>query len=287
MTSKNGYIYCITNPPYALESLYKLGYTASLSKLEEVKKKILQRYKTYFVNPNIKIVLPVRDPSKAEKKIFLLLKQYNSQREFFKCDYNTVIVPVLDSIKEEFKIIEKNPQVVKDNLNSKLNTKLRFGKKLYCSICDYTTYRKSSYDKHVLTFKHQQTAEATETETNTRLYSDKKEKNASTETKTFEVMPSLKSHFECKVCLFQCSKESNFKIHESTRKHIRRMKNDTSTKSIQHLKPTNETEVHEKHDIISLTALILDVAKTNQELQKHLLEIQKKTLETFQKFSSR
>ncbi len=30
----------------------------------------------------------------------------------------------------------------------------KVAKLLYCSVCDYTTSRKSSYDKHVLTSKH-------------------------------------------------------------------------------------------------------------------------------------
>ena len=108
-------------------------------------------------------------------------------------------------------------------------------------------------------------------------------------------MTSLKSHFKCKVCLFNCSKESNFKIHESTRKHISRLKNaeknadlastenETYTESIQQPKTTNVTEMHQKPDMINLTALIIEVVKTNQVLQKQQLEFQEKFFEAFQK----
>jgi len=99
-----GYIYCITNSQYKFDDTYKLGYTAINLPLEDVKKKLLQRYETYFVNAECIMIFLVKQPINAEKRLFELLKDYNIQKEMFKADYETIIKPALEKIKTEFNI---------------------------------------------------------------------------------------------------------------------------------------------------------------------------------------
>lgn len=110
----SGYIYCITNSQYKFDDTYKLGYTAINLPLEDAKKKLLQRYETYFVNAECMILFLVRQPIKAERRLFELLRDYNTQKELFKADYDTIIRPVLEQIKNEF------------DINVKLNNKDRY-----------------------------------------------------------------------------------------------------------------------------------------------------------------
>ena len=66
-----GYIYCITNPQYKIDDIYKLGYTAINLPFEDVKKKLLLRYETYFISPECVELFLVNLPVKAEKKLFI------------------------------------------------------------------------------------------------------------------------------------------------------------------------------------------------------------------------
>ena len=68
-----GYIYCITNPQYKIDDIYKLGYTAINLPFEDVKKKLLLRYETYFISPECVELFLVNLPVKAEKRLFDLL----------------------------------------------------------------------------------------------------------------------------------------------------------------------------------------------------------------------
>ena len=115
----SGYIYCITNSHYKFDDTYKLGYTAINLPLEDAKKKLLQRYETYFINAECLMLFLVRQPIKAESRLFELLKDYNTQKEIFKADYDTIIKPALEQIHNEFNIDIKVDN--KDKYISKIN----------------------------------------------------------------------------------------------------------------------------------------------------------------------
>ena len=68
------------NSQYKFDDTYKLGYTAINLPLEDVKKKLLQRYETYFVNAECIMIFLVKQPINAEKRLFELLKDYNIQK---------------------------------------------------------------------------------------------------------------------------------------------------------------------------------------------------------------
>ena len=114
-----GYIYCITNPQYINDDIYKLGYTAINLPFEDVKKKLLLRYETYFISPECVELFLVNLPVKAEKKLFDLLSPYNIQKELFKCDFETIIKPAMEEIKVEF-----NSNIV-ENKKDKYIAKIR------------------------------------------------------------------------------------------------------------------------------------------------------------------
>ena len=90
--------------------------------LEDAKKKLLQRYETYFINAECLMLFLVRQPIKAESRLFELLKDYNTQKEIFKADYDTIIKPALEQIHNEFnidiKVDNKDKYISKINRNS-------------------------------------------------------------------------------------------------------------------------------------------------------------------------
>lgn len=120
----SGYIYCITNSQYEIDDIYKLGYTSNKINKDEVERKLLQRYGTYFINPLIKELFIVNKPIQAEKELFELLKDYNIQNEMFKADYDIEIKPILIHIKNKYNI-DNNTIVLPDTQINKLNKKLK------------------------------------------------------------------------------------------------------------------------------------------------------------------
>ena len=133
-------------------------------------------------------------------------------------------------------------------------------KKLFCEICDFTTSKESNYNKHLATRKHQ-------------ILINPNNKNAAIEFKTYD----------CK-----CGK---------TYKHLSTLSNHRKTcsivKNIQtNILPINNVVIEDPEGIqlhISetsssnenkiLTNLILELIKSNTEIQKQNSEIQKQVLE--------
>lgn len=142
----SGYIYCITNSHYKFDDTYKLGYTAINIPLEDAKKKLLQRYETYFVNAECMMLILVRQPIKAERRLFELLRDYNTQKEMFKADYDTIIKPAMEQVIKEF-----NMDVKVDNKDrytgkiSKINKKIPYYSRNICSFIILLNEQQSLY----------------------------------------------------------------------------------------------------------------------------------------------
>ena len=98
---------------------------------------------------------------------------------------------------------------IQENANKRVAKsceKLRKVAKIFkCESCDYTTCRKSSYDKHLSTRKHKMLINA-----------------------NISILESDKIHF-CELCHFECCKKYDFTKHLSTRKQ--KMLVNTSTTS--------------------------------------------------------
>ena len=130
-------------------------------------------------------------------------------------------------------------------------------------------------------------------------------------------MPKSTENYECKICDFKCSKKSNLTIHFSTNKHISKIKlnglnaenaensensensenNDFICKICNKIyKARNSLWYHEKkctsssenivviqdasaNEIKILTSLVLEVVKSNTELQKQNHDLQKQVLD--------
>jgi hypothetical protein len=142
----SGYIYCITNSHYKFDDTYKLGYTAINIPLEDAKKKLLQRYETYFVNAECMMLILVRQPIKAERRLFELLRDYNTQKEMFKADYDTIIKPAMEQVIKEFNINIKVDN--KDRYTgkiSKINKKIPYYSRNICSFIILLNEQQSLY----------------------------------------------------------------------------------------------------------------------------------------------
>ena len=118
-------------------------------------------------------------------------------------------------------------------------------------------------------------------------------------------MPKTIENFDCELCNFTCSKKSNLNIHLSTNKHISNLKlNEENAENAENMinefkckfcnklyKARNSLWYHEKkctniipennnviqdasaNEIKVLTSLVLEVVKSNQDLQKQMIDV--------------
>jgi len=109
-------------------------------------------------------------------------------------------------------------------------------KKFQCICCDYITSRKSQWDRHILTAKHQK-------ETNSIQF-------------VYKIVPEQ---------IFNCECGSQYKCRQSLWRHRKKcVKNNSSESS------AKEVE-HSEFKI--LTNLVLDIVKQNQELTNKIVDI--------------
>jgi hypothetical protein len=93
----NGYLYCITNPEYEKEGIYKCGFTTKGETLDEAKKKLCTRYGTTWISVILHHVEPVSTPKEAEEKWFNSMKESRLKKtEFFQLPLSTI----LEHVKE-------------------------------------------------------------------------------------------------------------------------------------------------------------------------------------------
>ena len=113
--------------------------------------------------------------------------------------------------------------------------------KYHCNICDYSTSKKSSYDKHITSAKHQKSIKGNVLETN-----------------GYQIMPKLcSSKYMCENC------KKDFRNRSGLWKH-----NKVCTKNENNIDKSNKTE--HKDDLINY------LIKENQEFKNLILEIIKK-----------
>jgi hypothetical protein len=113
-------------------------------------------------------------------------------------------------------------------------------KKFNCSVCDFISYNKKDYSRHLLTAKHQNTAKIL---TNTDVFTPKSAK------KTPDV---VSNHFSC-----DCGKK--YKHRQSLFNHIK--------KCVYYIKQTEQDEfLNEKE-------LIITLINQNNQIQKQIAEI--------------
>lgn len=108
-----------------------------------------------------------------------------------------------------------------------------------------------------------------------------------------EKTPNNLEIFECVICDFKCSKKSDWRRHTSTRKHEKRVNGDslapncivyTCAKCLKIYESRNGLWTHKKkgceeikkvNQIDTLTNLVIEIIKQNQELTKQLIETSK------------
>lgn len=95
---RSGWVYVVTSPPeHSMKGLMKIGHTTQGSDEDEARKKLRQRYMTYFSDPHFLIVLKVADVRQTEQDIFAELARFrqNAKHELFSGDFIKDILPVI------------------------------------------------------------------------------------------------------------------------------------------------------------------------------------------------
>jgi len=119
--------------------------------------------------------------------------------------------------------------------------------KFCCKNCDYTTSRKSQYERHLLTAKHQRIQENT-------VKSSKKEQT-----------------YTCEIC------EREYKFHSGLWKHKKTCvpldEAKTNTQTTTFITTTSEIPDNDRYEL--LTNTILELVKKNDELTSSIVEISK------------
>ena len=109
-----------------------------------------------------------------------------------------------------------------------------------CGFCNYYTSKKSNYDNHLLTSKH-------EKNTNFNILSTKTSQNKQIVT------------LSCKNC------NKCFKERTGLWKHLKKCNNN--------LNITNDNNSNKNNEIVNLTNLICELVKTNTDIQKSVIEL--------------
>ena len=113
--------------------------------------------------------------------------------------------------------------------------------KMYCEICDYTASRKSSFDKHMISSKHLN-----------RTFSNGLEQES-----------CKKEMFACK----KCKKE--YRVRNSLWYHERKCNIEIIS--------TASSEQKSPEEVKTLTNMVMELMKSNSELQRQMIEICKNT----------
>ncbi len=147
----SGWIYCITNSLYKMDDMYKLGYTSNKKTEELVKKHLIQRYGTYFPNVECIDLFEVKQPIQAEKQLFELLKDYKCNNEIFKGDYEIIIKPQIEVIKNIYSCNNNNRIITEEEKNKyrlKLLKKVNYFILHLSKIQYYITSQLHKFNKH-------------------------------------------------------------------------------------------------------------------------------------------
>ena len=131
-----------------------------------------------------------------------------------------------------------------------------------CDLCDYTTNRKSSIDKHNLSSKHINRIKLNELENKScikELYACSKCK------KTYTARNSLLYH--AKKCNNVVVAEDNLQDDDSLQDDDNLQDEENIMINIQ------ELPIHTNEDMKQLTSMVFELMKSNNELQKQLFDV--------------
>lgn len=94
VTTANGWLYCITNPDYEKEGIYKCGFTTKGETRDEAEQKLRIRYGTTWLQVILHHIEPVSTPKQAEQTWFERMDAalVNKKKEFFQ-------LPLVDIVR--------------------------------------------------------------------------------------------------------------------------------------------------------------------------------------------
>jgi hypothetical protein len=131
--------------------------------------------------------------------------------------------------------------------------------KYSCIICNYNTYRKDNYNRHLLSIKH-----LNKTNTKTK-----------TKTKTKENV-----HI-CHLCNYSCIQKSNYKIHLNSKKHIKNTKANVEDVNMIENKDNKDNKDNKNIDEFKneiITTLMTQFSSILEENSKNVLAEQTKMM---------
>ena len=201
----------------------------------------------YFVslNATLNSIEPMPKP-----KIKPILVKEIKEKQIFYCETcniycsNSNLLEIHNKTKKHNKISEKKINNVKVSENIDSNKKDQKSSHFVCEKCSFETSRKSQFDRHLLTSKH------------TRITKDNKMDN--------KKVPNIYS------CI--CGNKYNYLSGLCKHKKKCSFLNNNQ----------EEKEEYVNNDTQALTKLVLEVVKSNNELQKQNQEFQQKMIESFQ-----
>jgi len=153
------------------------------------------------------------------------------------------------------KVCEKVAKVFKKIRKNEINN-------YTCEYCDYVCCKKDSYMKHLTTAKH---------------------KNNIKCEKVAKVFAKVATKFACEICQYKSFNKSDYTKHLNTNKHKNKSiseKEDENKNSISTVVDASSSEIK------VMTGLMVEIVKSNNELQKQNQDLQKQVLEICKKIQS-
>ena len=177
------------------ENIYKIGMT---------KKQNNKRFNQYPKGSILLFQMICNDCVFIEKQLIKIFKETFIKRidignEYFEGIYNDMINIIFSTIKNEKEITDNEKQIQHNRSNMDINMS---NQKHECIICNYTSFRKNNYDRHILSSKH-----------------------------IHKTHKKVKKH-KCSMCNFECNNPYNYNLHLSCKKHIQNLKNQEINKNI-------------------------------------------------------
>jgi hypothetical protein len=260
----------------------------------------------YFIslNATLNSIEPLPKPKVITKNIIRELKSiYFCNTCNIYC-YNSKTFDIHKNTKKHIKIYQKNEN---PDDNQAENPIEKHDYKFQCESCDFLCSKNSDYNRHLITAKHLM-ADSDVCISDTPSYICSKcnhiFKHASSLSRHKKncviIQPAeLKKEitFNCNKCEIGCFKQNNYNQHLLTDKHINLKSNIYNSKNSpkQYIclmckniyKHASTLSVHKKKckmieekksdpDLKMLTSLMLEMIKSNNELQKQIMEISKK-----------
>lgn len=249
------YVYCMSNPMYP-KDIFKIGCTKNNPML-----RANHLFTTGVPTPfKIEFIITTKNSKGLEKQIHNYISNYRlcDKREFFQISMDKLIEILQNELHIEiitdllhFSNNNNNNIHIRKPINTSPKKIAKTDFNFKCDACKYKCLKKSDFNKHIKTLKHCNAVSLTSKEEET--------------TQQKFICKNCNKSYNSRVGLWYHNKKCNICLDKQD------IKSQSSYQNIDH------QNIHIHYNV--LHNIVLDVVKSNQEFQKHNIELQKQMID--------